>query len=245
MAGGLVALTGAAVFMIFYRAPQPVEIAQPKVPRTSVRSIVASRLKMVHDPVMVNIMLSGVILISVQYGVLMLSVPYLRDTAAISIGQAALVLFVAQMAGVAGRIILASWSDRCNFGRYIPVLVCMIAVAVGLVTLIVVPLRRVWVSGVLFAWLGFFGFGWYGPWVAYVAESATPEKTGFALGLAMAVNQIAVILAPPVLGLLKDTTHSYALGWIILAATTLLVLVVTSWRVRLSFRSVAQGPSYG
>ena len=82
----------------------------------------------------------------------------------------------------------------------------------------------------LLAWLGFFGFGWYGPWVAYVAESAPPEKTGFALGLAMAINQVAIVLVPPALGLLRDATHSYLPGWSVLVAMTLLGLLATRRR---------------
>ena len=35
-------------------------------------------------------------------------------------------------------------------------------------------------------WLGFFGFGWYGPWVAYVSDTAPPDQTGFTLGAVMA-----------------------------------------------------------
>ncbi|MFD0350804.1 hypothetical protein ACFQ0M_41835 [Kitasatospora aburaviensis] len=76
--------------------------------------------------------------------------------------------------------------------------------------------------------LGFFGLGWYGPWVAYVAESAPPERTGFALGVAMAVNQVAVISAPPLLGLLRDATHGFALAWGLLAAFTAAALAVTA-----------------
>jgi MFS-type transporter involved in bile tolerance (Atg22 family) len=80
----------------------------------------------------------------------------------------------------------------------------------------------------LFIWLGFFGIGWYGPWVAYVAESAPPGRTGFALGMAMAINRIAVILAPPALGLLKDLTHSFVPAWGLLSVMTAVALTVTA-----------------
>jgi MFS family permease len=63
------------------------------------------------------------------------------------------------------------------------------------------------------AWLGFFGFGWYGPWVALVADVAPVERVGSALGIAMAVNQVFIVVMPPILGLLHDTSGSYALVW--------------------------------
>ncbi|MFJ9849044.1 MFS transporter [Streptomyces sp. NPDC101150] len=230
--GGLVALLGACVFMSFYRAPGSAGAPRPKSSGTSIGAELKSRLTMLREPAMGKIMLSGVSLISVQYGIQVLTVLYLHDKAALSIGTSALLLFVAQCGGVAGRIVLAAWSDRCRSGRYLPVLVCMSAVIAGLIVLVVVPLHSAVLAGILVAWLGFFGFGWYGPWVAYVAESASPEKTGFALGLAMAVNQIAVIAIPPVLGLLKDATHSYTPSWSLLAVMTLVALVATSWGAR-------------
>ncbi|ARF56533.1 MFS transporter [Streptomyces gilvosporeus] len=232
VAGGLVALLGAVVFIGFYRAPETAAPPRPVSQGTSIRSELASRLRMIRDPAMGRIMLSGVSLISVQYGIQVLTVLFLHDEADLSITTSALLLFVAQCGGVAGRIVLAAWSDRCTAGRYLPVLVCMSAVIAGLAVLVLVPLHSVVLCGILVTWLGFFGFGWYGPWVAYVAESASPEKTGFALGLAMSVNQIAVIAVPPILGLLKDATDSYTPGWSLLAAMTLVALLATSWGSR-------------
>ena len=94
---------------------------------------------------------------------------------------------------------------------------------------LITPLGRTPVAAcLLFIWLGFFGIGWYGPWVAHVAESAPPGRTGFVLGSAMAVNQIAIILAPPGLGLLKDLTGSFTPVWALLSAMTLVALTITA-----------------
>lgn len=82
-------------------------------------------------------------------------------------------------------------------------------------------------SGV-FVWLGFFGFGRYGPWVAYVSEAAPPGRTGFALGLAMSVSQIAIITVPPVLGPLVDVTGSFTPAWALLCLLTVVALAVTA-----------------
>ncbi|MFC7640929.1 hypothetical protein ACFQX6_07925 [Streptosporangium lutulentum] len=105
---------------------------------------------------------------------------------------------------------------------------CMVAVTMGMTALTTPMGHSPAAACLLFVWLGFFGIGWYGPWVAYVAESAPPGKTGFALGLAMAVNQIAVILVPPVLGLLKDLTDSFVPAWSLLSMMTVVALTVTA-----------------
>jgi hypothetical protein len=56
---------------------------------------------------------------------------------------------------------------------------------------------------VLAARPGFFGLGWYGSWVAYLAETAPADKVGLTLGAAealnQALNQLGIIAAPPLL----------------------------------------------
>ncbi|TVP53261.1 MAG: MFS transporter [Halomonas sp.] len=228
LVGGLIAIFGALVFMLFYRAPagmRPVVRAS----EGSVKKVVLSRLAMIREPAMKQIMASGISLISVQYGILIFTVLYLHSRLQMEVLQAATLLFVAQGAGVAGRILLAAWSDRCR-SRYFPVMVCMVAVIVGLLVLVWLPLHSTFMLGCLMGWLGFFGFGWYGPWVAYVAESAPADKTGFVLGLAMAINQLAIVSVPPLLGWMLDITGSFMLGWSLLIAMTLLGLLMTIQR---------------
>lgn len=195
----------------------------------SVKKVVLSRLAMIREPAMKQIMASGISLISVQYGILIFTVLYLHSRLQMEVLQAATLLFVAQGAGIAGRILLAAWSDRCR-SRYFPVMVCMVAVIVGLLVLVWLPLHSTLMLSGLMAWLGFFGFGWYGPWVAYVAESAPADKTGFVLGLAMAINQLAIVSIPPLLGWLLDISDSFMLGWSLLIAMTLLGLLMTIQR---------------
>ncbi|GLW66274.1 MFS transporter [Actinomadura rubrobrunea] len=229
VAGGLVALLGAVAFMAFYRRPPdhgPSQDGGPDGARS--RAPLKSRLRMLREPSMVKILLSGTSMVSVHGGLGVLTVLHLHETASVGETAAALVFVAVQAAGVAGRICLAAWSDRSASGRYTVVAACMIAVAAGTAVLMTPLGRSPAAACLLFVWLGFFGIGWYGPWVAYVAESAPPGKTGFALGLAMAVTQIAVILAPPALGLLRDLSHSFTLCWGVLSAVTAAVAVVTT-----------------
>lgn len=226
--GGLVALLGAGAFMGVYRRP-PVATAPAAAslnggPRATLRSRPGTRRRMLREPSMVRIMLSGSSLISVQYGVGILTVLYLHDTASVGAGPAALVLVAAQGAGVVGRVALAAWSDRAGSGRHGSLVLCMTAVLAAMAVLMTPLGRSPAVACCTFVWLGFFGFGWYGPWVAHVTESAPPGRTGFALGLAMSVNQVAIVVVPAVLGLLKDVTGSFVPAWGLLSAMTALAL---------------------
>ncbi|MCX4734259.1 MFS transporter [Streptomyces sp. NBC_01363] len=228
VAGGLVALLGAAVFMGCYRRPPARAVPQSEAPRASLGRQLGDRLRMLREPSMANIMLSGTSLISVQCGVGILTVLYLHETASVDAGPAALVLVVAQGAGVVGRICLAARSDRSSSGRYASVMICMAAAILGMVVLMTPLGRSPVIACSVLVWLGFFGFGWYGPWVAYVIESAPPGRTGFALGLAMSVNQVAIVVVPPALGLLKDVTHSFVPAWGVLTTMTAVALIVSA-----------------
>lgn len=231
VAGGLVALLGAGVFMGFYRRPPVPAAPRGHRPRASLRSGLGARLGMLREPAMVRIMLSGSSLISVQCGVGILTVLYLHERASVGAGPAALVLVAVQGAGVVGRVALAARSDRGRSGRFGSLVLCMAAVLAGMAVLMTPPGRSPAVACCTLVWLGFFGFGWYGPWVAHVSESAPPDRTGFALGLAMSVNQISLVVMPPVLGLLKDLTGSFVPVWGLLSAMTALALAVSA-RVR-------------
>ncbi|GHC75236.1 MFS transporter [Streptomyces flavofungini] len=239
VAGAVAALLGAGVFMGCYRRPPSVPSAPtvPPVPSALATSSVSPaslstrlgvRLRLLREPAMVKIMLSGATLISVQYAVGVLTVLHLHEAASVGAGTAALVLVAAQGAGVVGRIGLAVRSDRSRSGRHGTIALCMVAVIAGMAVLMS-PLGRspALACGVL-VWLGFFGYGWYGPWVAYVTESAPAGRTGFTLGLAMSVNQVAIVLMPPALGLLRDLTGSFTVVWGLLSALTATALVATT-----------------
>jgi len=81
---------------------------------------------------------------------------------------------------------------------------------------------------VIAGWLGFFGLGWYGPWIAFIADVSPPDRLGLALGTAMSLNQIAVVATPPVLGLLHDLVGSYVVVWGSLVA----LLATAIWGAR-------------
>jgi MFS family permease len=83
-------------------------------------------------------------------------------------------------------------------------------------------------AAVAAAGLGFFSYGWYGPWVAHVSESCPGEQVGLSLGTAMAVNQIAIVTTPPILGLVVDLYGYPAMWW---GLTALLApLTFVTWR---------------
>jgi sugar phosphate permease len=235
LVGAAVAAAAGVLFIAVYRSPPDMSadeaVGMPTAGASPMpASGLAGRLSLLREPGMRNIMLSGPILIAVQYAILIYFVLHLRDRFEMPVAIGAALLVVAQLSGVVGRIALAAWSDRCAAGRYFPVMVSMWALVAGLIVLMIVPFASLALFAVLAAWLGFFGFGWFGPWITYVSEAAPPERVGIAIGMALTVNQIVIIASPPLLGLGRDLTGSYTADWIVLAALLLAALAATRRR---------------
>jgi predicted MFS family arabinose efflux permease len=178
-----------------------------------------------------NAMIAGLALVSAQYAILTWLMLYLRDHAHIALTRGAWFLALAQAAGVAGRVGLAAWSDRAPARRFRLLSLCMIAVAGGFVVLLLVPPQTPQPAlALLAAWLGFFGLGWYGPWVAYLADTAPADQVGLTLGAAMAINQLGIIGAPPLLGLVHDLTGGYTALWACAVGVLAVAYVMTGLR---------------
>ncbi len=210
VAGAAAALGGGLAFALIYRPPPDLTDAGSKRAALTFASVVA----LLRQSWMRNAMVAGLALVSAQYGILTWLMLDLRDHAHIPLTHGAFYLALAQAAGVAGRIGLAAWSDRTPGARFRLLTASMIAVAAGVLLLAFVPPQTPEPAlAVLAAWLGFFGLGWYGPWVAYLAETAPADQVGLTLGAAMAINQLGIIGAPPLLGLVHDLSGGYTALW--------------------------------
>jgi predicted MFS family arabinose efflux permease len=226
IAGAVVALSGGLAFAALYRSPAD---ASGRNSQKQSAITLSHLIAMLRQPWMRNIVLSGAALVASQYAILVFFMLFLRDVQGIPLTVSAWFMFVAQLSGVSGRIALAAWSDRPEVCRFRLVRTSMLAVGSGLLLLLLIPSQTpTVVLAAIAAWLGFFGLGWYGPWVAHITEAAPSESVGRALGAAMAINQVAIIAAPPLLGLLRDFTGSYAWLW----SSAIALLIIASWSTR-------------
>ncbi|MFJ4431197.1 MFS transporter [Pseudomonas sp. NPDC089395] len=226
LAGGIVALFGALLFMLLYKTPEAQQSTARK--QINLKLAVISRLSMASHPSMRKIMMSGASLTASQYAISVFLVLYLHTSLGLENAIAAMMFFAVLGAGIAGRIILAAWSDRCKAGRYYPVKTCLGAVTAILILLPFLKTQNLIILSAFMALTGFFAYGWYGPWVAYIAETAPADRKGFALGMAMTANQVSVVLIPPIIGLSRDSLGTYAYGWGALAIVSAIVLFTTS-----------------
>ena len=226
---GCVTIFGAALFFFFYKEKTERKIVKKEI---NLLSTIKSRLVMFKEPWMFNIMLSGAFLTSVQYSIVVYMISYFYMDMKFTTEFSSLLLFICLTFGVVGRIVLASWSDRSKTNRYIQVLCCIGFSVLGLLVFLIFNFENKYILMALMAWLGFFAVGWYGPWVSYIADTAPKDKLGFALGLAMTANQLAVVLVVPLIGLSKDIFGGYIISWGILIVVGILTFLNTLRRNR-------------
>ncbi len=219
--GAFAALLGGLIFAAFYRAP-----LDGVAPRRVFASL-TERRALFRLPGMARIVWPGVTLVSLQFAFSVYLPLDFRDRFGLPTEVAIEMLFAAQAAGAFGRVALAYWSDHCASGRYLPLQISMVALIAGIGADMMLDAPSPALLLALALWLGFFGFGWYGPWIALVSETAPPGRIGFMIGLAMAINQIAVVLAPPAFGWLRDVSGTFVYGWLALLVATLIALAGT------------------
>ncbi|MGC1777678.1 MAG: MFS transporter [Xanthobacteraceae bacterium] len=227
IAGACATLGGALAFALIYRPPAEAADAAGKRAALSFAAVAA----LLRQSWMRSAMIAGLALVSAQYAILTWLMLYLRDHSHIALTRGAWFLALAQAAGVTGRVGLAAWTDRLPAARFRLLGLSMIAVAGGFVVLLLVPPQTPELAlAALAAWLGFFGLGWYGPWVAYLADTAPADQVGLTLGAAMAINQLGIIGAPPLLGLVHDLTGGYTALWACAIGVLAVAYVMTGVR---------------
>ncbi|MGJ0505731.1 MAG: MFS transporter [Methylocystis sp.] len=218
-AGAVAALASGLLFALLYRQPP-----DPLPERRRAPSLWRERLGELA-PRLPRIVLPGVTLVSVQFCITVYLPLDLRDRFGIPVDIGVKLLFLAQFFGALGRVGLAAWSDRSPRGRDYPLAVSVAAIFAGLAAYIAAPGAPVWAVALVAAWLGFFGYGWFGPWIALVTEAAPRGAVGFMLGFALAINQIIVVLTPPAFGALRDATGTFVWGWVALLLALPLALL--------------------
>jgi predicted MFS family arabinose efflux permease len=160
------------------------------------------------------------LVITGQYALLTFLALDLHRNGGVPLRRAAIVVAVAQLAGVAGRIAWGSVSDRLGaHSRRSPLIVVTGVGLVAALLLAVVPRSSpLAVLAAVAALAGFVLIGYQGLWITMIAEAAGPERVGAATGLAVTFTLASVAASPPLLGLIADLTGTYRSVWIAVVA---------------------------
>ncbi|WP_166931048.1 MFS transporter [Asaia sp. As-1742] len=208
---------------LFWSSYRNYHVAQPPLARKG--SLYKSAKQIMRIPGFSNATVLGISLVSIQTTVSIFWVIYLQRKAALSLAPAADDFFRIQMAGAAGRIILSWAASRFHRGPRRTVILCCVGVACLLPLTMVLSVASCFPARVAFGIvLGFFVFGWYGPWVTWLAELAPPHSVGEMLGLAMAFNQIAIAATPFAMSGLIYWSSTYITVWLVAEVTAIMSL---------------------
>ena len=219
--GGVGCFVTAAMCQLGYRNP-------PSAPRATVHH----RLPRLADFLTRDIVLlglSGALATLGQFSLITYLALYLNETQGTPVTTATGLLFFAQLAGAAGRVLWGVASDRVFGQRRKPALMWAVGLsAAGALILGWLPLGTpLWLIGVVVVVYAFCTLGWHGNWIALVAEIAGPERQGRTVGVAMSIMYPGIIVLPPLFGLVVDRTHSWHGAWsgmtlVLIGATALL-----------------------
>ena len=165
---------------------------------------------------------------------------YLTDVLFLPLVEAGRYLVMAQMAGMAGRVIFGMLSDGYFQGRRRVVLVIAGAgsTACSLAMAETGPSTGAWLLGPLTVAFGFFGIGWNGVQHTLLAELVGPRGAGTAVGLGLTISSFGVSLCPPLFGLAVQRLGGFAVPWamlgIVMAMNLCFLIPVREGRMELS-----------
>ena len=165
---------------------------------------------------------------------------YLTDVLLLSLVQAGRYLVLAQMAGMAGRVIFGMLSDGYFQGRRRIVLVIAGAgsTACSLVMAETGPVTGASLLAPLAVAFGVFGIGWNGVQHTLLAELVGPRGAGTAVGLGLTISSFGVSLCPPLFGLAVERLGGFTLPWaalgIVMAVNLCFLIPVREGRIELS-----------
>ncbi len=152
---------------------------------------------------------------------------YLRDVVGMPLVTAAKYLVMAQVSGMAGRVLFGLLSDRLFGGRRRIVLAvagigsaaCALAMAAGMGV-------SGWLLAPLALCIGFFGVGWNGVQHTLMAELAGARGAGTAVGLGLALASLGVTTCPPIFGVMVERFGGFPPAWLGLSVAISLALLL-------------------
>lgn len=167
-------------------------------------------------------------------------VTYLNEGLAYGLVAAGLVLSVAQLGGVVGRILWGWVADRGLGARRMLALLAAVMALSSAATAMLSPAVPQWLVLAVLVVFGASAIGWNGVYLAEVARQAPPGLAGVATGGTLAFTFFGVVLGPPVFGALSAWFDTYRAGYLALAVPTGICCVALA-RARLSARAADGG----
>lgn len=161
-------------------------------------------------------------------------VTFLTDAHGLALTTAGLILFVAQSAGVGGRLLWGAMADRWFSPRNV---LAALALGIGVCStlLAMIPVDQpLWLLTVLCGFFGATAIGWNGVYLAEVARLAPAGQAGLFTGGTLFFTYLGVVTGPPMFSIIVEATESFSVGYGVLG---LAITLVAGW---LTYSSVKE-----
>jgi len=222
---GAVAIGGACLALALaigaVRARYDLDL-DPRAP-VSLRSALAPVRLALREPRLRQMCIAGFVYGGVQITLVTYLVTFLVESFGLSLVLAGLVMAVAQIASVTGRIVWGVLADRAFRRR---TMLGLLGVGMGVSALLALAAGPAWPKWLLFVYASVFGataVGWNGVFLAEVARLAPGGRAGEATGGALFFTFLGVVVTPLLFNAALALSGSYALAYSIFAAPALAV----------------------
>jgi sugar phosphate permease len=164
-----------------------------------------------------RISLSAFLFGGVQLSFASFLVVFLVERAQLSMVRAGAVMSAAMLAGMTGRLL---WGAAADYFRNARGVLIALGVASAVCALAMTQVTPQWPYAAILILAVVFGaatLGWNGVYIAELARVAPPGLVGMATGASLACAYFGAVVAPPLFALVLAVTHSYAVGFALLA----------------------------
>jgi MFS family permease len=208
----IVAIIGGIIFLIFYK-DHGMNVHRPQN-----YSFFEKINKIKKNSSLYPVFFIGISMISLQLIILAHLMSYLINTLNISLSISGTLLSVALIGGAIGRILLAWISDNLfNGDRSKPLQLTILLTVITLIILVyVLSYLPLWGIYILCFVLGFLGVGWYSLFIVLMSEKADQDFIGLTVSFGLTLNQLFIVLAPSIFGLLVDYFNGYKIPFFLL-----------------------------
>lgn len=209
-----VAATGVLVALAAQRVRSDLDRGRERDRALSFAGAFSSLKQVFASPILTELVVLSFFYAAAQVSMTTFLVVFMTETLQRSLVTAGFALTVANVGGIAGRVLWGAVADR-----YLPPrpLLGVIGIVAGLCAFVTAawsgnaPVAPLLLVCALF---GATAIGWNGVQLAELARHAPPGQTGAITGAAVFVTFSGVVCGPPLFGLLASLTGSYRTGFI-------------------------------
>ena len=220
-----VAIGGACIVLALalggVRATYDVDL-DPRAP-VSLRSAVAPVRLVLADRRLRRLCVAGFVYGGVQITLVTYLVTFLVETFGLTLVLAGLVMAVAQLSSVTGRVLWGVLADRVFTRR---TMLGLLGIGMGVSALIALAAGPAWPAWLLFVYAAAFGataVGWNGVFLAEVARIAPEGRASAATGGSLFFTFLGVVVTPPLFNAVFAFAGSYSVAYAVFAAPALAV----------------------